>query len=590
MFERTKPDTERATAGDWLGSWQPIDLLANSGSVMLWHATGRNGTSALLRLYPRFQRQDTWRRFRTGAGRRAQLADHPQLAAVQSVGAYGRPHLLLTEPVGEPLATRIEREPLEPELALRVFADVAAGLEALTRAGLAPVDLSPADVFVTGDGGLVLADTGLLVEVLRGRCMAAEHAAPERRRMTDADAHGMPRRALEWISPWHATRPTSASMTYAFASVLRAALAGPDSINFDSRVGRVLDRAQAQRPWRRYRTPEQVLAAVRTALATTPVPARRPPIAAPAEPAQSAVAEAPKRRLSGRALAAVAAACVLLAGAAGALVGALTNEPDPPTSAQLTRSGLSIEAPAGWKLARGDSGPFDTGADALVARPSADPDAGLTVTRSEKPLLASISSLAPFAVSLGGELGAWRYRGARVGASVADVYWIDTTAGPIFAACHVPAGGRRALLAGCAGMLASLRARGAEPVPLGGEAAARAKLSDALATLRSRRVEGRAALAAADRPGRQAKLADSLADAYARAAAAVTAAGTVGPPGAQARLAATFDEVGDAYAALAAAARADSPDAYDSARQQVGTRERAVSWEILPLERTAIAD
>jgi hypothetical protein len=609
VFERTKPDVERPS-GEWLGTWQPVEPLAAGGSLVLWRVTGADGRAALLRLYPRFQRQDTWRRFKTAAAQRSRLDDHQRLATVTEVGAYGRPHVLLEDPVGEPLATRIEREPLSPAVALRVFDDVLAGLDALSHAGMPPVDLTPADVFVVGDRGLLLADSGMLVEVLRGRCLNPDHAAPERVRTIEAGMDLGVRRTLGLLSPWHAPRPTASTTTYAVASTLRAALEDPIGFNgdgpaeLDPAIRRVLDRGLARSPWRRYRTPARLLAAFRRAVErgerldpsgaptdSTPAPDAKPKPSSPPPKLPPAVAatatERPARRIHPRAVAAIAVACVLAAGVAGALIGAAATAPDPPAPGTLAADGLSVSAPAGWAPADAASAPFDTGADALVASSGAAPGTGLVVTRVPGPLLASTRDAGPDPVELDDGRGAWLYSDVRVGTSVADVYRLETVAGPIAAACFAPAAAGRAPLAACARVVTTLRASDAQPLPLGGTPAARATLAGVLTTLERRRMDNRRALDDASRPKGQAAAAERVASSYARAASAAGAGLTVGPPGARDRLTAGLTSAGQAYAALADAARANDVDAYFDAAVQVADREVALRRAIAALAPAA---
>ncbi len=575
MFERTQPGVQRPSS-EWFGEWQPVDPLATTGSVALWRATREHGESretALLRLYPRFQRQDTWRRFRTVVARRTRLDEHPQLVAIASVGSYGRPHLQLDYPLGEPLATRIEREPLTPEVALQVFTDVAAGLDALARAGVPPVELSPADIFVAGDRGLLLADIGTLGEVLRGHCLTVDHAAPERVAMVQRKNYGAIAGLLTRLSPWHAPRPTTATMGYSFASVLQAALAGPGAEGANPaalppRAQRVLDQTLAPRYRRRHRSPGRVVRALGKALAAV-------------EPERAAVEQAVERRPSrnrARRIVAVVAAGVLAAAGAGAIAGAAMTSPDPPRPAAVAHDGFIVQAPAGWKRIPASDAPFDAGANALVVQPDSNPGSGLTVTRSGQEPIASLRGTTPGAVELR-DGDAWHYAGAQVGGNKFDAYVLGGGASPIVAACHAPSATG---LATCNGIVSTLRVRNAEAVPLGGAPSARAELSDTLAQLNRGRSSGRAQLADADRQRGQATAAAGIARAFAEAGKAATATGAVGAPGDLARLVARLEATGRSYSALAAAARRGDARAYQAAREQIGEREQRL--------RNAIAD
>jgi hypothetical protein len=558
VFERTQPTTQ-APNGAWFGDWQPVEPLATAGSVALWRVTSDGGGTALLRLYPRFQREASWKQFRSAAGRRSKV-DHPRILPLAKLGTHGRPHLLLSDPVGEPLATRIEREPLSPEVALRVFTDVAEALDALGRAGLTPVDISPADVFlIAGDRGLVLADAGLLAQVTPAR--------------------------------GGASRPTAASMSRSFASVLQAALAGPRTdddggATIAPEIRDLLDRATSGSR-RRGRTPAQIVDGLAAVLAPEPVAAK----AAKADPAPAALPAPPRRAVRPRRRTVLTiAACALAAAFAGAALGAATApSSDPPAPKQLARDGIAVTAPDGWARASASTAPFDAGSDALVVRPARDPRVGMTATRSGDALLASARGVAAGAVALrGGD--AWRYENVRIGNLTGDVYLLQTAAGPIVAACHAPAVAGRGPLTSCAGIVGSLRVRGTEALPLGGEPAVRGEVADALATLQRERTRTRQTLADASQSGAQAAAAIAVADAYGQATQAAGGPETVGPPGARTQLVERLAATGQAYIELATAANVGDTAAYEAARAQIAVRERKVAKAIAALSPATATD
>lgn len=589
MFEHTQPTTgSQASRGEWFDAWQAVEPLAVAGSVELWRANNASGASALLRLYPRFQSERSWRMFSGAAARRAKL-DDPHLLPLAKLGADGRPHLLLSDPVGEPLATRIEREPLAPAVAADAFGAVAAGLDALAEAGAGPIEITPADVFlVAGTHGLLLADAGLIGQVTHRR---------------------------------RDGRPTAASMGRAFASVLETALTGPANAGgaaITPAIDRLLTRALSDSPPRGLRTPGQIAAELRAAVepeeeadgdeaaaeparkhlkvvtgeqtalaAALPIPAP-PAVAAPAAPQTGEEIEA-RGGVRGWIVATIVAV-VASAAAAGALAGAAATPSDPPGLERLAAGNLSVAAPAHWKLAPSGAAPAEAGDSALVARPAGDPTAGLAVTRSGDALLESVpDDIYPTAVAL--QAGAaWRYAGAEIGGRPTDVYLLPTTAGPIVSACWAPSSAGATALTGCGAIVASLRAPGAEVLPLGGVPAVRARVADALATLRRERADGRATLAATPRRTGQAAAADSLANAYVRAVRAGAGPEAVGLPGARTKLLSEFAAAGRAYAALATAARAGDTAGFDSARKRIGQRERAVDRALAPLAAKAATD
>ena len=534
MLEPKQPTAAQALQEEWFDTWQATEPLATAGGVALWRATDGNDGSALLRLYPRFRSERTWRRFTAAAAQRAML-DHPRLLPLAKLGTHGRPHLLLSDPVGEPLATRIEREPLRPEIALQVFDDVATALAALARAGVGPVEITTADVFlVAGDRGLLLADAGLLRQV--------EH-----------ERDGV-------------SRPSAASMGRAFAAVLQAALVGPaeSSPYVTPAIDRLLTLALADNPRRGYRTPGQIVDSFGDALAAAG--GRRRWIAS-----------------------AAVVPCVAVAAVLGALAGAMTTPADSPSLAPLAAGGLSVEAPAEWSRVPAAEAPFETGADALVARPAADPSVGLAVTRSGDSLLASARGTVPTAVALrAGDV--WRYPSVRIGERVANVYLLQTVAGPVIAACYGPVAAGPAPLARCGAIVDSLRVRGTEALPLGGEPAVREKVTKALAALESDRVAARRELASASRRQGQVAAANTLTDAYAEATRAAAGPETVGFPGARTRLVAELAAGSRSYSELATAAASGDAAAYAAARRAIAKDERELGEAIAALAPTAKAD
>jgi hypothetical protein len=582
LFEQTDFGADEVQGEGRLAGWQLDAVLSSGGPVSLWRVSARDGAGALLRRYPHPERDETSQRFVAYVTWRAQMPDHPRLVGVTAADRTGLPHVLLEDPGGETLATRIEHGALEPDMALRIFGDVADALAALARADIRPVDLSPADVLVVEGRGMLLADVGIFGEAFGGRCPDLRHAAPERMATGRRGADGWIGLALARLGPRFAARPTSASLTYSFASVLEAALDGPAPAgrsDADARVPNgfdpVLRRALAHRPRDRHRDPAAVVEELAAA------PRHEPPRASAARPV------AASRWSRGRQVAAIGG-CVLVAAVAGLAVGLASTPDDPPRPVTLASDGLSVEAPAGWARARASDAPFDAGADALVIRAASKAGGGLTVTRSGGALLASLPEAKQQAVRLGGR-GAWRYAGVPIGAGTGDVYLVETVAGPIVAACHGQGKGRRASLATCGAIVGTLRSRDGRALPLGGETDARAALAATLTALGGRRARARQALAGAGTRRGQAAAADRLAGAYARTGAAASRAGAVGPPGASARLVARLAAIRRSYAALAAAARAGRAARYRAVSVEVGERERALREDIAVVSRTAAA-
>jgi hypothetical protein len=582
-MERMRLESEEPPPGEEkLVLWQRAEPLASGGSVGLWRVTLEEGGSALLQIYPEIRRGHARRRFAAAAERRARLAEHPCLVAVTGVDLGGRADVMLEDTAGEPLPRLLDRGALSPETATSVFRDVVDALDALDRSGLPPVDLSPADILVVGDRGLLLGDVGLYAETFGGRCRDLDHAAPERVAADGALAEGPVGQLIGRASSRRALRPTPESMGYSFASVLLAALTDtsgsvPEDTDGDRLaqlapgLRHVFDRALSDDPRRRYRTPAMVMDALEAAVALE-------------EPPGQTVAYLPRGRRSPPRPAWLIGGGVLAAAIAGAAIGMATAS-DPAGPATLAGNGLGIDAPAGWSRAPANTAPFDAGPDALVARPASEPRASLTATRSGEALLAGLADVEPDAVDLAGH-AAWHYPGAELGDGTADVYAIETSAGPIVATCQAPETAR-GLLATCGGALATLTVRDAHVLPLGGDGDSRTELADTLSALRRDRGRGRQALAAAERPYGQAIAAERLARAFARAAAAVSALDAMGPPGAQARLISALDATEGAYGSLASAARDRSSASYRLATRKVADGEREVSDAVAALSLAA---
>jgi hypothetical protein len=318
---------------------------------------------------------------------------------------------------------------------------------------------------------------------------------------------------------------------------------------------------------------------------TAPASTEREHAPAPAPaPAPKSESERSARRNARVGL--LAAAAILVAAAIGAAIGTATTEPDPPAPQTVARDGLGIVAPPAWIPARPSAAPLEVGDGALVVERPGVAGTGFVATRAADALLAGVAGAQRDAVSLGPR-AAWRYAGVELAGVIADVYLLETVAGPVAAACYAPATPGATVPVACARIASTLRVRRAEAVPLGGQAAARAELATALATLGRARAGGRRELAAAATPRGQALASDALAAAYASAAEAAAALGTVGGPGDQRRLLAGLERAEVAYATLATGVRAGDRAAYGAARVEILAAERALQGAIARLSRAA---
>jgi serine/threonine protein kinase len=90
--------------------------------------------------------------------------DHPSIVRQHDVGedGHGRLYLVMELLAGETLRARFEREaPLSARALLPFVEGIAAGLSAAHAQGFIHGDLTPANVFLTPDGGVKLLDFGL---------------------------------------------------------------------------------------------------------------------------------------------------------------------------------------------------------------------------------------------------------------------------------------------------------------------------------------------------------------------------------------------------------------------------------------------
>lgn len=567
-----------SATGHRFGTRRLRELLAARGDAGLWLAEDDDGGETLLRLYPGLLTLEELHKLELAAAQLVYVVDS-RLVPVQEIALDVWPRLSFACAGAESLSRTIAREPMAPEAAVAMCADVAGALAALGRSGVPAVDVSPADIVLVGGRGRLLADVGLPGGRVAHTCVDLDHVAPERAAAIAGRRQGAELARGE-------AYPTASSMTYALASIVSAAVHGPQApaeMVLPARLEQVLRRGLADVPAERYGSPAALVEALYDALgvdlrhsdgasarrATRGRGARRPVTRERARPGRRRVGIV------------IAAAALLVAAAIGTLAGSATTAPDPPAAVTLAGAGLSVEAPRGWLRGGAGDGPSAIGKPVIVARPSARSSAAaLVITREAAPLLAELADAVPEAVRLG-DHDAWRYRDFAVDdESVADVYVLEDGDGPIVAACLGPSAARSAVRERCSAALTTLRLDAGQSVALGGDPAARRNLARVVEDLDRARERERRALAAAVTGRRQAAAADRLAAAYARAAGSAGRARTVGAPGELPRLVDRLEQTGRAYAALARAARATRRPAYVQARERIDAHERALREEL----------
>ena len=271
---------------------------------------------------------------------------------------------------------------------------------------------------------------------------------------------------------------------------------------------------------------------------------------------------------------------VLAAAVTGVLLGRafVTGDAEPaarPAAAPQTiaHGGLRLQVPDGW--ARGPAATVPG-----FSRPLSLKNARERLSALVERLPASSATLLPVAfeksrptaaerrevVSLGSGQLAWRYRVAPENGSATVLYAAPTTSGVATVACVAPtdAGVPR----GCETLAKAITAPGSVPLQLGASVAFYARLPAAAGELEAARSTGMRDLAAARSAIGQAAAADGLVRAHERALAALAPlTGTRGDlPGKTVR---ALKAMARAYATLARAARARSPQRYDAARRGI---------------------
>ena len=147
-----------------IGDYAIDRLLGEGGMGQVYEATARDGTRVALKLVKSdLARDETLRRRFQREARIAQTVRHPNVVPVIATGEHeGRPYMAQRFIDGIALDERLERDgPLDRASAVRIGADVAAGLEALWAAGMVHRDVKPANILLDERGQAYITDFGL---------------------------------------------------------------------------------------------------------------------------------------------------------------------------------------------------------------------------------------------------------------------------------------------------------------------------------------------------------------------------------------------------------------------------------------------
>ena len=163
ISERLRGD-EPAVGGRF-GKYLILERLGAGGMGLLYAARDeRLDRTLALKLLPGVMSMDpvAARRFLHEA-RAAAMLDHPNICAIHEVGEAPDGRLFIAMPlyVGETVADRIARAPLEPEAALDIALAVAQGLAHAHARGIVHRDIKPANIFLLDDGSVKILDFGI---------------------------------------------------------------------------------------------------------------------------------------------------------------------------------------------------------------------------------------------------------------------------------------------------------------------------------------------------------------------------------------------------------------------------------------------
>ena len=182
-------------------------------------------------------------------GRLAARLSHPNVVRVYDAGEQdGRPFIVMECVEGESLAETVRREGrLEPDRVAELGVQACAGLEHAHRAGLVHRDVKPANLLLTGDGTLKVADFGIA------------HAAGG----THVTAVGTVLGTAAYLSPEQALgeQVTPASDLYSLGICLYELLAGKPPYGYET-LGEMFSQREAGPPPQLQGVPPELEAAI----------------------------------------------------------------------------------------------------------------------------------------------------------------------------------------------------------------------------------------------------------------------------------------------------------------------------------------
>ncbi|MGH2973413.1 MAG: serine/threonine-protein kinase [Solirubrobacterales bacterium] len=561
--------------------------------------------------------QDMRERFRREGELQATL-EHPNVVTVYEAGELDDGLFLALRLVdGVTLKQLIVAGELDAQRTMRILAPVADALDAAHASGLVHRDVKPQNILVGEGDHAFLADFGLTRSpehsalTRSGQVVGTiDYIAPELVRGEPAspasDVYSLGAVLFECMTgsvPY--PMPTDAAVLYAH---LNQEPPSARAIRDDlpAALDEALSHGMAKEPEERVVSASELIAAAGGALdgaaAATSRPPRQGALAHGVRAIDGDTAEASTEAISrprfGRAalLGTAAIAALTLAAFAGGRALGGDDTATLPTS--VSSEAVSLGAPGDWAPTPAVSQVAIPGLElreAVAVAPVADDgsgvEAGMTGARGPSLLPADLVSRtvgglpAASPVALG-KLEALRYRGVELrgfGRDL-DLYAAPSSAGVATVACY--ASGAGGVSDSCESIAQSLELNRAHPYPLATPPHVARALSRTIERLNASRRTDRRRLAGASTAGRQADAARQLARAYDQARQQL---GGLGPSPAIAAavgdVRSALGDSGNAYAALAAAAKSGDSGGFEAAGKQVEAGEARLGRALKAIER-----